>query len=294
MRTLPVAILVLAVTVLVSATLAQDKTYDLHHLYKPVKGAKSEIAVSSVNQGVVRVTSGGQVVNEDKPDEQAVYALTQEVIDAKDEEILDARWTFAKATHTGDGKEVPYSFSGKTVHYTVGADGAQSFKLDDGSAVPAEEAAALAKDIAEHHKEGEPRGAEMFAPKNPVKVGESWTPDLAVMAKGMDMPIDLAKSKGTLTLKTVESRGGHDWGKIEGTIDFAVTEMGEAKFTEPLPISFDLTLEFFLDASSCDTHFRMKSRIDGKRSLAIPEGQGSAELEMKMDTNQEKTEKAAH
>ena len=145
-------------------------------------------------------------------------------------------------------EDVPYGFEGKTVIFTRGEDGDVSYAYKGGSKLEGEDLKGIKKAFAVGSKKDkdDPTGTEIFAPKKPGGVGESWEAEIGVMARSLGakdgLKIDEEASKAKFTLTSVEKRGDVEFGKISGTMELAVVEMGPLKLETAIPfkLTFDL------------------------------------------------------
>jgi hypothetical protein len=277
----------LSLTLIVSllAAVAQEKTYDLKLDAKPIKGQKAELADSSVMKMTMKMTGLPEPMN---MGEESSYAATQEVLSAEADGSSVKTWTFSKASKTKEGQAAPLSFQGKTVTVKHTKGKPREFSLEGGAAIAAEDLSALRKAfMGGDDKPGEPSGADMFAPKKPVKVGESWNPDIKLIAKSMfdsDMAeaLDLEKSSCKLTLKSVESRAGADFGKIEGLLVVTLGQFGPMKLDTPMALKLQLDLDACIDGKVPDGQLKLKAEMKGKTSSAGPNGKVDIEIDMSM------------
>ena len=110
-----------------------------------------------------------------------------------------------------------------------------------------------------------------FLPKNPVKVGDSWKPDLPAMAKelGSDgMTVDVAKSTATASLKKVYKKGDATFGVIDVELDLVVTKVGGGGMEIPLNAGSKLTIKVELDGCIDGTLSTGQSKMTMKGNLA--------------------------
>lgn len=262
----------------------QDKTYDLSLNWKPVAGHKSELAETSSMKMVMKITGQPEPVN---MAEETAMAATQEVVTADDKGGSERLWKFSKAMQSKEGPMAPLSFQGKTVALKHTKGQPREFSLDKGE-LSAEDVATLRKAfMIDDEKPGEPSGSEVFAPKKPVKVGESWSPDIKAIVKGMfdaEMAeaVDLTKSKVTFTLKSVEARSGIEFAKIEGSLELGLGMMGPMKLDTPLQLKMTFEADHCIDGKVPDGAMSLKADLKGKSSAAGPAGKIDIDLDMSM------------
>jgi hypothetical protein len=264
---------------------SQEKTYDLKLETKPVQGQRSEQAETDSMKMVMKVNGRTAVAQENAKE----FAASEEILSVDSDLGTKRRWTFSKAARTSEGKTVPYAFQGKIVIVTQAKGKELAFALDGGAELSKEDVAGL-KSFAGKKEEGKPGGAELFAPDRPVKTGETWTKDLkklveAILDKEMAKAVDLANSKLSFTLKSVESRGGVEYGKITGVMEFSFTAFGPLKLEQPIPMTFTVDLDCCIDGKLPDGQLKMKGEMKGKSAADTEQGKIELEIEMTMEGN---------
>ncbi len=165
---------------------------------------------------------------------------------------------------------------------------ARTFALEDGGAFLDGDLAALKKAFIggeDNSESGKPSGAEVFAPRSPVKVGESWTPDLktivsAMLDREMAAGVDLEKSRAVFTLKSVERRAGADYGVIEGVLEVPLRQMGPMTLETPILFRITMSLDACIDGTLPDGVLNMAVEMKGKSPVAGPNGQVEMTLDM--------------
>jgi len=112
---------------------------------------------------------------------------------------------------------------------------------------------------------------EAFLPKKPVKVGDSWKPDLPALAKELGsegMTVDVEKSKATATLKKVYKKGDATYGVIDVDLELVVTKVGGGGMEISLNDGSKLTLKIELDGCIDGTQSTGTSKMSMKGNLA--------------------------
>ncbi len=263
---------------------AQDKTYDLKLDPKPVKGHQSEQLEKTVMKMVMKVNgqpAGGMT-------DEKVFAAAEEILAVDADDRTKRRWTFSKAARHVEGKSVPYGFEGKTVLMTDAKGKARAFELDGGGVLSEEDLEGLKEAFDDAKEEGKPSASDLFAPPKPVKAGESWTSDVkkaveTMFDKEMAGAIDAGKSKLGFTLKSVETRGGVEYGKIAGTMELAFGAFGPLKLDEPIAMKFAVDLDVCIDKKLPDGVMKMKGEMKGKSPATTDAGKIEIEIDMTMD-----------
>src|SRR5262249_44805917 len=135
--------------------------------------------------------------------------------------------------------------AGKTV--TIEKTGEKyEFKFADGSALGEAATEILDKEINEKSDAGD----EIFTPKKPVKVGETWSADLALAAKDLaksGLTIDADKSKATVKLTKVYDKNGSKFGSMEVKMELIVTKASGKGQEIPMKDGSKLVIEGTLD-----------------------------------------------
>ena len=171
------------------------------------------------------------------------YVFTDEILakpaDAK--RPTKIKRTYETAERTKNGTAVDLGLAGKTVMIEKKGE-KYEFALADGGALNEAATEILDKEINEKSEAGE----EIFAPKKPVKVGETWSADLAAAAKDLaksGLSIDVDKSKATVKLAKVYDKGGSKFGLMEVKMDLIVTKASGKGQEIPMKDGSKLTVE---------------------------------------------------
>ena len=285
MRT-AIAVLVL---VAVSTATAEEKTYDLKLDWKFSKGQTFVVREAKVQSMDLVVRQGETPVNQQNKRTNATFQYTEAILEVRDGERAKTSLAFQKAGRMEGEKMVPYGFQGKTVIATHPADGKTTFQLQGEGTLTAEDQEALTEYFGEDGTDEGPSGEELLAPKDPVKVGESWKPQIAAMAKELEgLTIDAAKSDGKLTLEKVEVRDGREMGRVTGWLNFAVSGFGPLKVEESLSLAFQVAGWLSLDPNTHVGEFDMSGNMKGTRDVEM-QGQAFAfEIDMKFKQNEKR------
>jgi hypothetical protein len=252
--------LALALIALSSVEGVQDQAYDLK-LDSPRK-AGQKLQILEVQHTKMSMLVNGQpaAASEEKIHVEAL----EEVVSADGPGVFELRWTFSKAETTSEGKAVPLGFQGKTVRATKAKDEETRYAYAEGGALADGDLAALKKVFDD---KGDDSASKALAPGKPVKVGESWSPEIRALAEMLDKDmagaVDVAKSSARFTLKAVEKRGGADFGKIEGHVELALGALGPLKLETPLVMKMSLELDVRVDGSRPDGVAKFKAVMKG-------------------------------
>lgn len=254
---------------------AEQKAYDLKLKWNASEGQKYQKSSTETEKMALKIVVNDEVVQEQDGEKTTVFEMTVEVLAAKDGEPTKTRVAFGDAYQDAGEETKKFGFAGKTVVAAEGEEG-WTYTYEDGGKVSEEDAAGLKKALNHEKKKGEKSATEVFAPKQPVKVGDRWEPNLedAVAAFSSDETgFDVEKSSATFTLLSAEERDGKPWGKIEGKVKLAATTMGPATLAEPLILEMTLTFDTVLDGSLPDGEMSATMQVKGKRDAEMPNGQ---------------------
>ncbi|HVK07741.1 MAG TPA: hypothetical protein VM597_03080, partial [Gemmataceae bacterium] len=175
------------------------------------------------------------------------YVFTDEILarPADARRPTKIKRTYETAERTKNGAAVDLGLAGKTVMIEKKAD-KYEFAFADGSALGEAAAEVLNKEINDKSDVAD----EIFAPKKPVKVGETWAADLAVAAKDLEksgLSIDVAKSKATVKLTKVYDKDGAKFGSMEVKMEFIVTKASGRGQEIPMKDGSKLVIEGTMD-----------------------------------------------
>ena len=275
----------LAAALAVTLAGVQEKTYDLRLDWTPVKGYRAELNETHEMKMSITATGMGQLATQS---ERSAFAALETIVSADSEGFGDRSWAFSQATQEKDGTLRPLGFSGKTVRVSNLKGKPRTFAVEDHTVLSPDDVAVLKSAfMGSTEAEREPgalSGREVLAPKHPVKIGESWNPDLVSISKGMlnkEMAggLDLQKSKAVFTLKRVERRDGVDYGTIEGVMELSVNQIGPMKLETPMMFRINMTMDGCIDGQLPDGVLGMGIEMKGTSKVASPNG----ELELTFD-----------
>jgi hypothetical protein len=177
----------------------------------------------------------------------------------------------------------PYVFHGRTVRVKKAKQAEPTFAYEDGGPVSEEDLKGLKESF---DGDGKDDASKTFAPPKPVKVGESWEPDPAAVAAGFEKDmagaVDPAKSKVRFTLVSVETRGGAEFGKIEGTLSLALNAMGPMKLETPVLLKMAVELDVCVDGSAPAGVMKMKGELKGESDVDVQGQKVRLDLDLTM------------
>jgi len=216
---------ILALSVITLPAWAQDdKTYEIK-LKPDAVGDRIRVTKSDVSENTATIELSGQK-NENVQKKTVRFSYTEEVLerDVKAKLSTKLKRTYTQAEKIEEGKKTKYSYAEKTV-LIKRVDGKFEFTVD-GVELDEDDAEDLEE---EFNKEDEiPLHDEDLLPKKPVKIGETWNIDTALVAKSFEsvvpFKLDVPKSKVTGKLLKVYTKDGKQYGSIETKLKFVVKE----------------------------------------------------------------------
>jgi hypothetical protein len=268
----------LAVTALVMSValpaVAQPKTYDLSMGDKPVKGYVFKHVESQSLKMKMKMVKGGKVMLSTSEAQADSFVALRTILEVEGSDITKEKMEFEKAVHTENGEKTSYAFEGKTVIASGKPGEGNSYAYEDGTALSEEESKAIDKMKGKNEQEDGPSGTDLLAPDKPVKVGESWKPDVVALA--MDM-LDLAseselvkkKSSAKLTLVKVKPKDGVDIATIKGAFKLWTKRIGEVELKKAVQTRINMTGDMAVDGSIPDGSMSMTMTIKGTAPMVL-------------------------
>ncbi len=239
-----------------------DRRHDLRARWECVAGHKAAFRFEEQLSFKITVKGGGRVFNREETDLAWKFHGTSEVLKAKDGYWTETRWIYTVATHREEGRDVSYSWENKPLIFTRKSRGRMTVRFESGEELAAEDTKVLQR--AESTTDEEAQALELlaealFVPRKPVRVGDSWNPDwlgvsIALSELGAGS-VDIGKCAGTMSLRSVDTRGGALYGRTEGRLDLRMNKVG------PVALDHPITWRLYVDFDDC---------IDGK----LPDGSG--------------------
>jgi hypothetical protein len=272
------------------ALLVQDATIEPKLTWKPVEGHRSDLTHQDTQNQNMVIRSGDKVLHDQKNSRGLRFEATQNILKVAHDRMAKVTWTFRKATRQVEGKDVAFGFEGKTITVTADEHGNRSFTTEDGKELDGEDLEGIRQAFMESNKAPEkdkPTPEELLMPKKPVKVGESWKPDVEAFAKSFlndaDVKgVDLAASKANVTLVSAESKDGSTFGKIEGTVELHMLQFGPLKLDKAIPLILAFTFDGCIDGKRPDGAMKLTMTMKGKGTATLPGADQSASVELDM------------
>lgn len=181
--------------------------------------------------------------------------------------------SYEKATEKENGKEKTLSYQGRTLLFEKGKDG----KFRVGAAGKGDlEPADAEKLVDRANKPNETEAIlKQFAPRKPVKVGDSWPLDIKLIAPILDGKVDEKKSTATAKLAKVETRGKAPVGTFELDVKLALTSTSgkiDMTFDPPATATIKGTVELVIDGSSTEAKSDVVMSMKGAGKWSAPGG----------------------
>lgn len=274
---------------------AAEKRYDLRLQTKHVAGWSIDSMTKQDMNMTMTLRIGEQKLHEEKTQNSGDFKAVRKILEVKDGDPTREEQAYERATAMVKGKETVYGFQGKTVVCTLAGE-KSTFTYPDGAALTGADLAGIREVFQNEDAPGAPsRADEMFVPKKPVKVGESWSPNIGgILTEFMQLEpdaADLEKSKAMFTLKSVEKRDGAEFGKIVGTMDIHLSMMGPMKFTAGLPLKIQVDLDVCIDGTRPDGVAKMSMTLKGKTTAEVPGTPPGIVVDMDMSMTSQETHK---
>ena len=201
-----------------------EKTYEIK-LKPEVAGDRIKVTKSDVSKNSAVIEVMGQK-NENAEKKTVKFSYTEELLerDVKAKVSTKLKRSYTQAEKTVDGEKTKFSYLDKTV-LIVRVDGKFTFTVN-GDELDDDEAEDLNEEF--NKKDEVPLHDEDLLPKKPVKVGEPWVVDTAMVVKSFEsvvpFTLDVDKSKIVGKLLKVYQKDGKQFGTIEMTVTLVVKE----------------------------------------------------------------------
>ena len=288
----PVILLLAALTAGPAQAQDSEPTYDLNFDWKPVVGWQIEVEIEKVEKTDVEILVGGQPTHQDRQRNQVAGRATSKIVRVEGDESAEEHWTFQKAVRVEAGEEKPTVFQGKTVVVLRQDHGGVEFQWPDGTAIIGDADLELLEKLTDHDrvKDEGPDGDEVIRPDHPVRVGETWHPDLKLLTQAMfggsgtDVGelVDLAASSAAFTLVSAERRDGAQWGTVEGVLELKLRKLGTLPLEETLPCRIEFRMEGCIDGTQPDSVQAMKLSMRGRSKVSSPPAPPDGEMVLKL------------
>jgi hypothetical protein len=205
----------------------------------------------SATQAIKVADNNGNVLQE-KDEKQTKHMVYKETVLEKKagQRATRLKRQYEKATVTvgGDTKTLPYQ--GKTVLIEK-KDGKYTFRIEGGEELTGEDAQQLKEEFSKGKLDDEAL-EKLFLPKRPVKVGETWQIDPALLAKGLQedarMEVNVEKSKASGKLLKAYKKDGRQFGVLQLNLDIVPKSFSEGGMKVVLQPGAKMVVELKADA----------------------------------------------
>ena len=201
-----------------------EKTYEIK-LKPETAGDRIKVTKSDVSKNSAIIDVMGQK-NENAEKKTVKFSYTEELLerDVKAKVSTKLKRSYTQAEKTVDGEKTKFSYLDKTV-LIVRVDGKFTFTVD-GDELDDDDAEDLNEEF--NKKDEVPLRDEDLLPKKPVKIGEPWVVDTAMVVKSFEsvvpFTLDVEKSEVVGKLLKVYQKDGKQFGTIEMNVTLVVKE----------------------------------------------------------------------
>jgi len=222
---------VLAILITTGLAQAAEKEYDIR-VHRPDKaGMKFDVSITSALKREVSKTADGQATR----DAEEVFAVelkaVAEIVEVDDKgRDLKVTYVIEKCVKAAGDKDEEILPKGKVITAAIGADGKQTvYTAADGKLTDVQkEALDLVADLPPPNAA---LGDELYGPKGPQKIGDSWSVNSAAMAEDLkrhEYQVKPDAVSGTMKLNGLEKANGIQCLNITGDMKVARAKMKSA------------------------------------------------------------------
>jgi hypothetical protein len=181
------------------------------------KGSESTKSVTKIDDGQGKIDSE----TKENKGKSFIYTVSASKSGADEKAAMVLRRSYDKAVTTMNDEVTILPLEGKTVLIEKKGD-KYLFRFENGEPVPADQA----EDLERSYNRGGGFADRDFLPKQPVRLNESWSVDVALYMKGAEgnaaMIYDVPAAKFTAKLTRVYQKGKSQFGIIEFQLDLPV------------------------------------------------------------------------
>lgn len=273
-------------------TLASGNLWSQEYTLKTKEDAQGDVARLDISNSFtmeVLVEIGGKTrkLSEIKSTETMVF--TQTILSLRPGQRADEiRRVYETARiDEGEKKGSPLEMEGKKVLIQRKETGYE-FRYEGGGPVEGGSADYLKNEFQTSDDLDEPD--RLLRPKKPVKIGESWTLDMAVIAKNYarttPVPLDQAKARGQGKLVKIYEKEGRTCGILEIEIEIPVKPgpLGTMNVAEGSKLTLKQTVDGSIDGKNGSQVFESRMSLDivgeidagqGKKANGTMKGRGT-------------------
>ncbi|KAF0244511.1 MAG: hypothetical protein FD180_2472 [Planctomycetota bacterium] len=273
----------------VVAPVAQTDPFTVSFGWTPAVGTREEGVFRTTMRADIKMKAPNGRELRNKADDEFEFAFTEETLKVEGRAPSEIRRKFSKATRRKSGTLSTLGVEGKSLWAKKDFDGAWTWTVEGGSPLADEDYAAMSEGLGRRGGGGGKDGGvvdEAFGSGRPVKVGDTWRPDIGVLARlyvDPDTGVDAATSSATCKLASAEKRGNSIYGTVDLNIDFSVVKIGGGNLNEPLHFVLRGTVTGCLDGSSPDAALKATLSMRGHRTAVRPGTDHTLDIEMDLD-----------
>ena len=254
--------LLLACVVLPSLTAgASAQSYTLKIKGHAAAGKSVSVTEGATIKIALTVALDNNVLMEEKKVVEEEKQFTEKVLAVGDKGPSKFTRAYSKAVKGEEGNLDKLSYDGKTIRFERKGDKFEASA--DGGDVEEKDLRELLKSVNNKDDAG-------FAPKNAVKVGDTWAlPKDALGSFTGDLKdgADFDKFKGQGKLLKVYQKDGQQWGTLEIALAVPMKKFGPLDLEKAIPFELKLTLDAPIDGSSAANQVKGTLMFQGKSQV---------------------------
>lgn len=184
---------------------------------------------------------------------------------------------YERAEVTLQGRSQAFRYQGWTVLIEK-EDGRYQFRIKDGDDLAEKDAPFLYREFSEG--EAGKVEEEMFLPRKPVAVGESWKIDakplIEIFEKGASLGVDAARATATGKLAKLYRREGRQYGVLTVRMELPLTTYTQGGNKVPLKAGsravIDATVDLCIDGTALDGKMDLATEVNATSAAPGPDG----------------------
>jgi hypothetical protein len=202
------------------------------------------------------------VLKEEKKVIDEEKQLTEKLLASNDKGPTKFSRVYSKALKRDEGNLTKLSYEGKTIVFERKGDKFEA--TAQGGEVDEKELDDLLKSV---NNKGDDSG---FAPKNAVKVGDTWTlkkEAVGIFLGDLKDGADFDKFKGQGKLIKTYMKDGKQWGTLDIALAVPLKKFGPLDLEKTIPFELKLTLDTAIDGSSTANQIKGTLKVEGKSQV---------------------------
>jgi len=222
MRTLTTLAALTALTAGAAIVQAQDAaTYALDAEKKYEAGDVYTETGAENNTQKVKVSMGANVVQDQNEETKISYTTVTKVLAVNDQGEETKVLVYFQKFKRSEGGFDDDTLQGKVIEVTTAADGKSTWRHHAGEGnITSSARTWLDGEMSETSAKGRAAADDAFRPKQPVKVGDTWTPDMSKLVELMEMEgAGTSKATGECKLLKIEQRGAIELAHVSMTAE---------------------------------------------------------------------------